>query len=363
MAIAVSDFDDRPAGQQLGHIALKIVPILFAPEIIAQEESAARQVIANLGQLGFVHVPLIRPGAIEEWPIVDIVAIVGAHRLFHAAHLEASEAAKRESEMAVRARIIVGPGAAALPPVKAVEESEDAPVALRVHHSGEDELGFILVIGRQREIVVLLAFVFAERHLERAQDTGGGEAEGQKKDPPGAHTTMLASGARLAGKGCGGSLGFRKATMPPRSVLPAIIYPGRQRVRWHPRFRKATMPRRSVLPAITLPWPAKGVAARSFQESNYAAALRFAGYYFTLAGKGCGGTLVSGKQLCRGAPFCRLLFTSRQRVRWHPRFQGSNYARRAPFCRLLFTSRQRVRWHPRFREATMPPRSVLPAII
>ena len=53
-----------------------------------------------------------------------------------------------------------------------------------------------LVVGGQREIVVLLARVLAERHLKRAQNARGGEPESQKKNPPGAHTTMLTSHAR-----------------------------------------------------------------------------------------------------------------------------------------------------------------------
>ncbi len=101
--------------------------------------------------------------------------------------------------MAIGAWIIVGPGAAALTPVEAVEPSEDAPVALRVHQAGEDELGFVAVVGGKREIVVLLARILAEGHLKRAQNACGGEPEGQKRNgcgahyPPGAHTTMLAS--------------------------------------------------------------------------------------------------------------------------------------------------------------------------
>ena len=117
--------------------------------------------------------------------------------------------------------------------------------------------------------------------------------------------------------------------MPRRSVLPAIIYPGRQRVRWHPLFQgsnyaaalrfagyylpwpakgavgtlvsgKQLLPRRPVLPAII--YEPEGAAARSFQESNYAAALRFAGDHLPWPAKGAVGTLVSGKQLLPRRP-------------------------------------------------------------
>ncbi len=77
-------------------------------------------------------------------------------------------------EMPVRARIILGPAGAAVGPVSAPEsETPPAEARLRVHRihqSGEDPFGLLLIVRRHRDVIVAFqADVHAPRHLERGQ--------------------------------------------------------------------------------------------------------------------------------------------------------------------------------------------------
>ena len=170
----------------------KVRPIARAPEVVAENEAAAGEIFADLGVLLLGEVPLVGTGAVEERPVEDFIAVEGIDGLLDGADVQVGQAADGQDEMAVGAGIVVGPGAVALLIVEAPVPAEDAPVALRIHHTGEDEVGLVLIIGRLGEVVVaFLADVFAKGFLERVQAAHGGKSDDDDSEP--LHESRLTS--------------------------------------------------------------------------------------------------------------------------------------------------------------------------
>ena len=90
-------------------------------------------------------------------------------------------------EVAVGARIVLGPDGIAVSPVAAVSiEASETKVALsrirRIHQAREGPLGILAPVGREGKVVVLDARVFAEGTLEGVQSSPeGGDRRGDSK--------------------------------------------------------------------------------------------------------------------------------------------------------------------------------------
>ena len=86
-------------------------------------------------------------------------------------------------------------------------------------------------------------------------------------------------------------------------------------------------------------WPAKGAAAPSFQESNYAAALRFAGYYLTRAwpAKGAAAPTLQESNYAAALRFAGYYLTRAWPAKGAaaPTLQESNYAAALRFAGYL----------------------------
>ena len=96
------------------------MPLVRAMEIVAHEEPAPQQKIAQLGRLRICQIPVPHLDAVEPRPIVDFVAVVQIHRLFHRPRMNAGQTAHSLGKMAVRPRIIDGPVRSTVPPVRRI---------------------------------------------------------------------------------------------------------------------------------------------------------------------------------------------------------------------------------------------------
>src|SRR5579883_83031 len=89
--------------------------------------------------------------------------------------------------MPVRARIVLGPHRIAVFPVASPAEAETEAARagiLRVHETREHIFGLLGIISRQGEIVVLDAWVFAERPLrQHGPDQYGGGCDAPNGPP------------------------------------------------------------------------------------------------------------------------------------------------------------------------------------
>src|ERR1035438_6870679 len=83
--------------------------------------------------------------------------------------------------MPVGARIVLGPTGEAGVPVCAVARKTRAG-ARRIHQTCKGPLSFFLVVGREREVVVLDAGIFAERPLDSVDR--GKKCEETDCEPP-----------------------------------------------------------------------------------------------------------------------------------------------------------------------------------
>ena len=84
---------------------------------------------------------------VEPGP-VELVALVEVDGLLDGADVDAREAADGLHDVAVGAGVVDGPVGGAAGPIVAVTE---APAVPRIHEAGEDELGFFVPVGRERE--------------------------------------------------------------------------------------------------------------------------------------------------------------------------------------------------------------------
>src|SRR5215469_9280372 len=92
--------------------------------------------------------PLTDLDGIEPGPVVDLVAIIEIHALFHGSRVDASESPDRSGKIAVCGRSILGPQRHTLAPI-AIETPPITVIgAGRVHETGESPLGRTLPVRR-----------------------------------------------------------------------------------------------------------------------------------------------------------------------------------------------------------------------
>src|ERR1039457_7496753 len=100
--------------------------------------------------------------------------------------MDPGESAEGRGEVAIGPRVIGGPTRAAFRPIEvavAAVAAVTAPMNAwhgRIHQPGEGPLGFFLVIGRKREVLIFAARVFPEWTLEgeeRGEQTGASQQQ------------------------------------------------------------------------------------------------------------------------------------------------------------------------------------------
>ena len=72
---AVFDVHNGPVGKHAVHAGDEDIPLIGAVEIVAHEEAAAQQEIAQLGGLRVGQIPVPHFDAVEPGPVVDFVAV------------------------------------------------------------------------------------------------------------------------------------------------------------------------------------------------------------------------------------------------------------------------------------------------
>src|SRR6185369_6373126 len=122
--------------EDLLHAVHENLPLGGAPEIVCHEETAAQQVFAQSLRLGVRQLPVAGLYGVKPGPVSD-TAFVEIHGLFYGADVEPREAAQGQHEMAIGARVILGPHGVAFAPQAAAAKAEAASAArewgLRIH--------------------------------------------------------------------------------------------------------------------------------------------------------------------------------------------------------------------------------------
>jgi hypothetical protein len=186
------------------HAGHEHFPFVAAPKIVGHEEAAAQEVIAHLGGLRVGEIPFAGTHRVEPGPIEHVVALVEVHGLLHRTRVNPRETPHGLKKMAIGAWIILGPTGVSLGPI--FSGAIEAGVGRgRIHQAGEDEFGFLLVVGWKRKIVVLNGWEFAKRHLESAQRSGQSNRSATQRETLQIHSSPQIHIQRIppAGRGAG----------------------------------------------------------------------------------------------------------------------------------------------------------------
>ena len=117
--VGIVDIDDRPVGEDTAACFPRSGPILRVPQKSSSMRKPPRSRYSRkllglrVGQLPVAHLAGVEPG-----PVVDVVAVVQVDGLLDGAGVEARQPAEGLGEVAVGARIILGPAGAAFAPVE-----------------------------------------------------------------------------------------------------------------------------------------------------------------------------------------------------------------------------------------------------
>src|ERR1022692_1828611 len=174
------------SGKTFLMLSMKISHSLGPQKSSAMKKPPQQEFAEGFG-LGIGQLPMAGLHGIEPGPVGG-AAFVQIDGLFDGADVEARQAAEGLHEVAVGARIILGPHGVAFGPLAAASKAkaEAAPAAtvggLRVHEAGEGPLGLLLKVGRKRDVAesVFHARKFAERQLETVQNAEEGKAGSQR---------------------------------------------------------------------------------------------------------------------------------------------------------------------------------------
>src|ERR1035437_4464607 len=165
--VLVLEVHNLPVGEHAPHAGHEELPLPRAVEIVAHEKPVAVDEFAHRLDLRIGQSPVTHLHGIEERPIVGI-AVIQVDRLLRAAAVDTGQAPHGLGEVAVGPRIVRGPTGIPLRPVAAVASPPEAPASVhgrRIHQARERPLGLVLVIARQRKIVILVSGVLPERPL------------------------------------------------------------------------------------------------------------------------------------------------------------------------------------------------------
>src|SRR5262249_14091494 len=113
--VSVRDLDDRAVRKDAAHALGEGLPFDAAVEVVAHEETATQEVFAHAARLLVGQVPVAHFDTVDPWPVPHI-ALVEIHRLFHTARVKAAQAAHRDGQVAIAARVVHGPVRPALFP-------------------------------------------------------------------------------------------------------------------------------------------------------------------------------------------------------------------------------------------------------
>src|SRR5215472_17876892 len=126
--------------------------------------------------------PLTDLDGIKPGPVVDLVAIVEIHVLFHGSRVDASEPPDSRGKIAVSRRSILGPQRHALTPIAIETPTVTVVGAGRVHETSESPFtGTLPVLRQRRRFAVFDRRIFAERTLGKHHaNKGEGATKAEK---------------------------------------------------------------------------------------------------------------------------------------------------------------------------------------
>src|ERR1035437_5606611 len=164
--VAVGDVENGTVGKDAAHAFHENVPLDLAVKIVAHEEAAAEDELAEGAGLGVGEVPVADFDAVEERPVVGI-AIVQVDDDFHAARVNAAEAAHGLGQVAVGAGIVHRPVGTALGPGAGHLEAAVDAAHRRIHEAAEGPFARLLKIAGDGKVVIPLhRGILAERALK-----------------------------------------------------------------------------------------------------------------------------------------------------------------------------------------------------
>ena len=152
-------------GEDLLHGVDEDFPLVGGVEIVAHEEAAAQQVLAEFGDLRIGEFPVADFDGVEPGVVEHVVVSVQIDGLLDAARADAGEAADGGGEVAVGARVVDGPVGIAFAPVEAAAPTR-LPVQIDagggVHEAREGPFAGLAPVRRKGEIVIFPGRVLAE---------------------------------------------------------------------------------------------------------------------------------------------------------------------------------------------------------
>jgi hypothetical protein len=148
-------------------------------KIVRHQKAAARQIVPQDICLVLSDSPLADLHGVKPRPIVDLVAIIEIHVLFHRSRVDACQAPDSGGKSTIGRWAILGPQRHALAPITV----ETPPITIIgswwVHKASESPFAWSLPVWRQRRgFTVFNGRVFAEGALGKH---GTDEAEATKK--------------------------------------------------------------------------------------------------------------------------------------------------------------------------------------
>ena len=161
-------------GENLLQADLKAGPFGIAKVAIAEHETTALQIFANLRGLGIAQLPGCGHADVKIGPIENIVAFVGIDGLLHRAHINAREPPDRPGKSAISTRVVHRPIGAANKPIAATTAPATAP-SRWIHEAAENKFGLVFIIWRQigSTIAPFHGDKFAKRLLREQQRKTG----------------------------------------------------------------------------------------------------------------------------------------------------------------------------------------------
>src|SRR6185312_5058226 len=171
-------------------------PFSSAEEAVAQQESAAQQVVPQLGRLRIGEVPHAGQAHEEGWRFVHVIAVVEGHRRLDGADGQTRQSAQDTREETVAARVVHRPGRAALCPVAKAEPAELR--RRRIHQAGHDELARDAIIRGQGNVRLRLEAPIDPEGALRENDGLPAQPQsgkhGEENDPSPSATGVLCRG-------------------------------------------------------------------------------------------------------------------------------------------------------------------------
>ena len=188
--VVLGDVHDGPVRKDLLHGVHENFPFVGGVKIVAHEEAAAQQELAEFGDLRVRQFPVPDFDGVQPRVVEHVVVIVQIDRLLHGARVNARQPVDGGGQVAVGTRIVDGPVGVSFAPVESAAPAR-LPVEIDarggVHEAGEGPLPGHGPIRGKREIEVLPRRILAERTLRKQRANQQRQTRQEYEEPAKPH--------------------------------------------------------------------------------------------------------------------------------------------------------------------------------